>query len=68
MKLARGIVRWFNPHFGYGFLRAENGEDVFVHYKSIKSNEPKKTIAEGQIVYYQAEDTDKGVKAVEVIP
>ena len=33
--MARGRVRWFNNHFGYGFITHENGEDVFVHHTVI---------------------------------
>ena len=28
--MAVGHVKWFNPEKGFGFIRQENGEDVFV--------------------------------------
>ena len=36
-----GKVRWFNKHFGYGFIRTLEGEDVFFHYSSICDKDTK---------------------------
>ncbi len=29
--MAEGRVKWFNDSKGYGFIEADNGQDVFVH-------------------------------------
>ena len=31
-----GSVKWFNVSKGFGFITRENGEDIFVHYRSIR--------------------------------
>ena len=36
--MVNGTVKWFNEKKGYGFLSQENGNDVFVHYTSIKAD------------------------------
>ena len=49
--MAQGTVKWFNPEKGYGFIRQENGEDVFVHYSSI-AGDGFKSLEEGQKVQF----------------
>ena len=34
-KRTTGIVRWFDGSKGYGYIDAEDGEDVFVHHLDI---------------------------------
>jgi CspA family cold shock protein len=33
--MEKGTVKWFNGAKGFGFISRPNGEDVFVHYRSI---------------------------------
>jgi cold shock protein len=62
-----GTVKWFNTSKGYGFLGRENGEDVFVHFSSIKSNGFRR-LEKGQAVEFSVEEGPKGLQASEVIP
>lgn len=60
-----GIVKWFNPDKGYGFIQGEDGEDVFVHFSAIQT-EGYKTLEEGQRVQFDIENGQKGVQAANV--
>lgn len=60
-----GKVKWFDPKKGYGFIIAEDGKEVFVHYTGIVK-EGFKALTEGQFVSYEIGEGDKGVQAVNV--
>jgi CspA family cold shock protein len=63
--LAQGIVKWFNDRKGYGFISQEDGNDVFVHYSSIDA-QGFKTLAEGDQVDFEVQETDRGPEAKSV--
>ena len=62
---AEGVVKWFNINKGFGFITQENGEDIFVHYRSIQGHGRKK-LMEGQRVSYRVVDSDRGLQADDV--
>jgi CspA family cold shock protein len=63
--MANGTVKWFNESKGFGFITAEDNQDVFVHYSSIQGN-GFKSLAEGDAVSFDIEKGPKGPKAVNV--
>lgn len=63
----QGTVKWFNAQKGYGFLQAEDGKDVFVHFSAIQNEEGYKTLIEGQAVEFDVIDGAKGPQASNVI-
>ena len=60
-----GKVKWFNNGKGYGFITRDEGEDLFVHFKSIVG-EGYKTLEEGEVVQFEVEQGAKGLQAVKV--
>ena len=63
--MAQGTVKWFNDAKGYGFIRNEGGEDVFVHYSAIQAN-GFKSLAEGDRVEFEVTRGPKGLQAANV--
>ncbi|MDR1375933.1 MAG: cold-shock protein [Synergistaceae bacterium] len=63
--MAQGTVKWFNESKGYGFITADEGKDVFVHYSAIKGD-GFKTLAEGQKVSFEIVNGEKGPQAADV--
>lgn len=61
-----GLVKWFDDRKGYGFIEWNEGEDVFVHYSSIRS-QGFRTLQEGERVCFRVEESDKGLQALDVI-
>ena len=64
----KGTVKWFNSEKGYGFITAEGGEDVFVHFSAIQS-EGFRTLNEGQAVSFETETDPKNgkLRAINVV-
>ncbi len=64
--MATGKVKWFNDQKGFGFIQAEQtNKDVFVHHTVIEG-QGYKTLTDGETVDYDAEESDKGLKATRV--
>ena len=61
----KGKVKWFNPQKGFGFICAEDGKDVFVHFSGLLVD-GFKTIDEGADVEFEVVDGAKGPQAVNV--
>ncbi|EAR9653381.1 cold-shock protein [Salmonella enterica] len=62
-----GLVKWFNPEKGFGFITPKDGsKDVFVHFSAIQSNEFR-TLNENQEVAFSVEQGPKGPSAVNVV-
>ena len=61
----KGTVKWFNAEKGYGFIRSDDGEDVFVHYSAIQSD-GFKSLDEGQEVEFDKVSGERGPQAANV--
>ena len=63
--MANGTVKWFNEQKGYGFIKQENGADVFVHFSGINGG-GFKSLNESDRVTFEIEQGKKGPAAVNV--
>lgn len=61
-----GHVKWFNDSKGFGFIQAESGEDVFVHFSAILGD-GFRSLAEGDPVEFDIVSGPKGKQAANVV-
>jgi CspA family cold shock protein len=61
-----GTVKWFNATKGYGFIKPQSGNDVFVHVSGIQGDDA--SLEEGQAVEFDITQGRKGLQAVNVRP
>ena len=59
--MKKGIVKFFNETKGFGFIKAEDGEEIFVHVSGLKNN-----IQENDEVTFDIQEGKRGLNAVNV--
>ena len=65
--MAISKVKWFDGKKGYGFLlNPEGGEDIFVHFSAIKSEQNFKVLNQDAQVDFELDKTQKGLQAKNV--
>lgn len=63
--MATGVIKWFNERKGYGFIKQDDGSDIFVHYTGIAGT-GFRSLNEGDQVTFDIEEGEKGPAAVNV--
>ena len=66
--MEQGTVKWFNDAKGFGFISRQNGEDVFVHYSAINTNDFKEPAGGFEAVQFNVVKGPKGWQASDVQP
>lgn len=61
-----GTVKWFNVSKGFGFIVKDDGEEIFVHFRSIRG-EGRRGLRDGQSVSFVVAESDKGPQAEDVL-
>jgi CspA family cold shock protein len=64
--MATGVVKWFSPKKGYGFITMEDGQEVFVHYSAIDGN-GFRSLDQGEEVSFEVAQGPKGLQASKVM-
>ncbi len=66
-KREGGSVKWFNASKGFGFITRDSGDDIFVHFRSIRG-EGHRILRDGERVEFAVSEGDKGLQADDVAP
>ena len=59
--MQEGTVKFFNDTKGFGFIKGEDGQEVFVHVTGLQEE-----IQENDVVSYDTEVGNRGVNAINV--
>jgi CspA family cold shock protein len=59
--MKKGVVKFFNEAKGFGFIKAEDGQELFVHVTGLKEE-----IRENDNVVFEVQEGKKGLNAVNV--
>lgn len=59
--MKKGTVKFFNSTKGFGFIKGDDGQEVFVHVSGLKEE-----IKEGDSVVFDVQQGQKGINAINV--
>jgi CspA family cold shock protein len=59
--MKNGTVKFFNEEKGFGFIKEDGGQDIFVHVSGLKDS-----IKENDQVVFEVQEGKKGLNAVNV--
>ncbi len=62
-----GLVKWFDPVKGFGFVVADNGGPDILLHANVLRNFGQSSVADGARIDITAQRTERGVQAVEVL-
>ncbi|MGQ9920998.1 MAG: cold-shock protein [Desulfobacca sp.] len=62
----RGKVKFFNESKGWGFIKQDDGPEVFVHYSNIQA-QGFRTLKENDEVEFELSQGAKGPQATNVV-
>ena len=61
-----GCVKWFDAKKGYGFIKVDGSEEIFVHFSNIEMDGFKK-LEMGDFVEFELKDGAKNEKGSEAL-
>ncbi|TGN62117.1 cold shock domain-containing protein [Paracoccus liaowanqingii] len=67
LKLVTGLVKWFDPSKGYGFILDEDGGTDILLHSNVLRNFGRSSVADQSRVRVMVQQTRRGVQAAEVI-
>ena len=67
MAREKGVVKWFSTDKGYGFIRRDSGEEIFVHHTDIEVD-GYASLKNGETVEFDVFESDRGPKARNLVP
>ncbi len=59
--MEKGTVKFFNEAKGFGFIKGEDGQEIFVHATGLNDE-----IRENDLVSYETENGKRGMNAINV--
>lgn len=66
-RTTRGVVKWFDPSKGFGFVVAQDGDADILLHANVLRNFGQSSVADGAEVEIITQQTDRGEQALEVL-
>jgi len=64
--MMQGTVKLYNIAKGFGFIKLENGEDIFFHKSNVKNTGFRDTLVQGDLVQFEVKTEQRGKRAYNI--
>lgn len=65
--MTQGVVKFFNSTKGFGFIVAEDGQEVFFHRSNVKNAGFRDVLYQGDHVQFELKVEQKGKRAYNIV-
>jgi len=63
----QGVVKFYNSMKGFGFITADNGQEIFFHKSNVKDTGFRSVLLEGDNVQFELRREEKGQRAYNIV-
>ncbi len=63
----QGTVKFYNSAKGFGFITADNGEEIFFHKSNVKDTGFRSVLMRGDSVRFEMKRDEKGKRAYKIV-
>ncbi len=64
--MTQGVVKFYNPVKGFGFITSQTGEDIFFHKSNVKNTGFRDVLVQGDNVQFEEKQEQKGKRAYNI--
>ena len=65
--MTQGVVKFYNPVKGFGFITTIGGEEIFFHKSNVKSTGFRDVLVQGDNVQFEEKNEQKGKRAYNIV-
>ena len=64
--MTQGVVKFYNPVKGFGFITTIGGEEIFFHKSNVKNTGFRDVLVQGDNVQFEEKNEQKGKRAYNI--
>lgn len=66
-SVVSGVVKWFDPVKGFGFIVIDGGESDVLLHANVLRNFGQSSVADSALIEVVVQETERGIQAIEIL-